>query len=107
LHAGGSEGFVKNGLLIFKSGLKSGDYHDHMNHKNYTKWLQEKLIPNLELNSVVVIDNALYHNLTVEPNPNSDWKRNIFCDWSKSKPELYEKIKIHKSNRQFYATDKL
>jgi hypothetical protein len=77
VHAGGSKGFVKNGLLIFKLGLKSGDYHDDMNHKNNTKWLQEKLIPNLEPNSVVVIDNASYHNVTVEPNPNSNWKKKI------------------------------
>jgi predicted O-methyltransferase YrrM len=75
-------------------------YHDDINHTNYTKWLQEKLIPNLEPNSVVVIDNASYHNVTVEPNPNSDWKRsdmlkwlnerNIFFHCSKSKPDLYD-----------------
>jgi hypothetical protein len=117
VHAGDSKGFVKNGLLIFKSGLKSGDCQDDMNDKNYTKWLQEKLIPNLEPNSVVVIDNASYHNVTVEPNPNFNWRkkdiqkwlneRNIFFDFSETKPEVYEKIKIPKPNRQVYAIDKL
>jgi hypothetical protein len=117
VHAGDSKGLVKNGLLIFKSGLKSGDCQDDMNDKNYTKWLQEKLIPNLEPNSVVVIDNASYHNVTVEPNPNFNWRkkdiqkwlneRNIFFDFSETKPEVYEKIKTPKPNRQVYAIDKL
>lgn len=58
VHAGGEKGFVQNHLLIFKSGLKTGNYHDEINHINYTKWLNEKLIPNLLKNSVIVVDNA-------------------------------------------------
>ena len=55
--------FISNALLIFRSGSKSGDYHDDINHANYMKWLQEKLIPNLESKSVIVVDNASYHNV--------------------------------------------
>ena len=43
--------------------FKSGDYHEDMNHSNYKKWSQEKLIPNLESKSVIVVDNASYHNV--------------------------------------------
>lgn len=75
MHAGGEEGFVPNGLLTFKSGHKTGDYHDDMNNKNFSKWLQEKLLPNIKKSSELVIDNASYHNVTTEPNPASAWKR--------------------------------
>ncbi|VEN52190.1 unnamed protein product, partial [Callosobruchus maculatus] len=40
LHCGGRKGFVPNAALLFKSGLKTGDYHDDMNHQNYKKWVQ-------------------------------------------------------------------
>ena len=50
--------FHTNSLLLFRSGSKSGDYHDDMNHANYKKGLQEKLFPNLESKSVIVVDNA-------------------------------------------------
>jgi hypothetical protein len=56
VHAGRSKGFVKNGLRLE---LKSDAYRHDINHNNYTKWLQEKRIPNLEPNSVVVIDKCL------------------------------------------------
>jgi predicted O-methyltransferase YrrM len=36
-----------------------------MNHTNYKKWLQERLIPNLKPSSVVVVDNASYHNVQI------------------------------------------
>lgn len=37
VHAGPEHGFVPNALLTFKSGTKSGDYHDEMNYMNYEK----------------------------------------------------------------------
>jgi len=33
-----------------------------MNHSNYKKWLQEKLIPNLELKSVIVVKSGDHHD---------------------------------------------
>ena len=43
---------------MFKLGSKKGDYHNDMNYETYEKWVSEILIPNLNKNSVVVIDNA-------------------------------------------------
>lgn len=51
LHAGSEDGFVENASLVFKSGTKSGDYHDSMNSANFEKWFEEQLIPNLGDNS--------------------------------------------------------
>jgi len=69
--SGGERGFIPNALLKFRSGSKSGDY-DNMNHENYMKWLQEKLIPNLESKSVIVIDNTSYHNVQLNQLPTSN-----------------------------------
>lgn len=52
IHAGGENGFVPNALLMWKSHEITGDYHHQMNQTNYEKWVREKLIPNLRLNSV-------------------------------------------------------
>nr|CAI5829038.1 unnamed protein product [Callosobruchus analis] len=60
VHAGSSAGFVKNSLLIFKSGCKTGDYHDDMNSTNYEQWLKDYLIPNLPSNSVIMLLTIIY-----------------------------------------------
>ena len=46
---------------MFKAKSTTGDYHSEMNFENFKKWLQEKLLPNLQPNSVIVLDNAAYH----------------------------------------------
>ena len=66
VHAGGSTGFIPGGLLTFKSGSSTGDYHDDMNSQNFTRWLREQLIPNLPEKSILVLDNAAYHNIQVD-----------------------------------------
>ncbi|CAH1987353.1 unnamed protein product [Acanthoscelides obtectus] len=38
---------IVNGLLIFKSGTKTGDYHNEMNSKNFMTWVERQLLPNL------------------------------------------------------------
>ena len=61
MHGGGEKGFIEDAVLIFKSGLKSGDYHSSMNSQNYFKWLKMEVSPKLEMPSVIVMDNAKYH----------------------------------------------
>lgn len=69
--AGTNEGFIKNELLIFKSERKTGDFHDKMNSSNYIKWLNNELIPNLPDKSLLVLDNASYHNVLGEKHTTS------------------------------------
>ena len=38
------------------------DYYDSMNAEAYESWFQKRLCPNLEPDSVIVIDNASYHS---------------------------------------------
>ncbi|XP_072398183.1 uncharacterized protein [Diabrotica undecimpunctata] len=81
------------------------------------KWLKDKLLPNLPSNSVLVIDNASYYNVTLDKCPTSASKkdimkkwlteRNIFFDESETKPELYSKVLIAKPKNAVYAVDQL
>jgi hypothetical protein len=80
VHAGGEAGFVPN-FLIFKSNSKTGNYHDEVNSENYIRWLNEKLIPNLPPHSVIVLDNASYHNVQYSPTPTSDLTKKLMQDW--------------------------
>ena len=66
-----------------------------MNHANYMKWLQEKLIPNLEPKSVIVINNV---QLNRHPTSNARkgemlfWldKRGIRYSSDMTKAEMYD-----------------
>ena len=55
--------------LVWKAKSSTGDYHDEMNGDNFFKWVKEKLIPHLPPKSVLIIDNAPYHNLKVDKCP--------------------------------------
>ena len=66
LYAGGIDGFIPEALLTSKAKSSSGDYHDEMNASNFMKWLREVLIPNVPEKSVLVLDNAAYHNIQID-----------------------------------------
>jgi len=107
--------FHTQSLLIFRSGSKSGDYNDDMNHANYKKWLQEKLIPNLVSKSVIVVDNPSYHNIQINWHPTSNArngemlfrldKHGIWYSSDITKVELYDLIKMYKPQYENFATD--
>jgi len=59
-------GGVPGAQLVCKSTRKTGDYHGQMNNGLCTKWLTEKLLPNLPQNARSSMDNAPYHT-TVSP----------------------------------------
>lgn len=117
VHAGGENGFIPNALLIWKSTQASGDYHHQMNATNFEKWLLEKLIPNLRPNSVLIVDNAPYHNVQVDKAPNSNSKKcdmiawlhehNIDFDESMLKPQLYKLILLHKPAQKKFSMDRI
>jgi transposase len=81
VHGGGEMGFIDNALLIFKSDSKTGDYHGDMNGEIFTKWLQERLVPNLPTQSVLVMDNASYHCIENNKKPNSASLKATMQEW--------------------------
>jgi hypothetical protein len=56
------DGWVPEAKLVFKSSRKTGDYHGNLNQKLFTKWFRNQLLPNIPENSLIVMDNASYHN---------------------------------------------
>ncbi|KAL0880990.1 hypothetical protein ABMA27_002142 [Loxostege sticticalis] len=118
VHAGSETGFIPNALLTFKAGTKSGDYHDNMNFENYEKWLKSQLMPNLPANSVVVVDNASYHNKLWDRAPTSNAKKAAMQAWltekgieyektQLKKPQLYNLIKANKERFKTFSIDRI
>jgi len=57
-----NNGWVPQAKLVFKSTKKTGDYHGQMNADVFKKWFLNTLLPNLSKPSIIVMDNATYHN---------------------------------------------
>lgn len=116
--AGNEDGFVPKARVIFRPEEKKEDYHDHMNFmKNYEKWVKGKLLPNLPPRSVVVIDNAPYHNVQVETVPNTSHRKDVIQKWLREhnipfeenflKAELLELVKANKYRFFKYRIDQI
>ena len=58
-----ANGWVPNAKLVFKATKKTGDYHGQMNWGIFRKWFTEMLMPNIPKNSLIIMDNASYHNI--------------------------------------------
>ena len=106
LHAGSKAGFLKGTELVWKAKSSTGDYHDEMNGDNFFKWVKEKLIPHLPPKSVLIIDNAPYHNLQVDKCPTKASRKADIQAWLRRqqipfgatllKAELLQICKQHK-----------
>ena len=75
VHAGSEDGFIPGARLIYKAALSTGDYHNEMNAKNFTKWLEEMLLPNLDGPSAIVMDNASYQTMQYDKCPTSNTRK--------------------------------
>lgn len=61
-----TKGWISNAKLVFKASKKTGDYHGNMNWTIFRKWFTEQLLPNIPKNSLIIMDNAPYHNVLTE-----------------------------------------
>lgn len=68
-------------LLIFSTKSKLADYHHDMNSANFMKWLNDKLIPNLNRPSVIVMDNASYHVTQINKPPTMSNNKSDMKKW--------------------------
>jgi transposase len=57
------DGWVPGAKRTFKSTKKTGDYHGQMNQELFTKWFSDQLLRNIHEGSLIVMDNASYHNV--------------------------------------------
>ncbi|XP_050305313.1 uncharacterized protein LOC126742623 [Anthonomus grandis grandis] len=110
VHAGTKDGFIKGANSIFKSGLKTGDYHDNMNRKNFENWFKTQLVPNLPPKSFIIMDNASYHSGLLEEIPRKSWTKQRLTEWLKKKnigfPEKAMKDKIWSIARRNCPSEK-
>ena len=88
LHAGSAEkGFIPECELVFL-GMHDdkGDYHTEMNTKLFMQWF-EKLANSLEEPSVIILDNASYHNALTEDTkaPNMSARKGVMAEWLSKK----------------------
>jgi len=104
VHAITVNGWVDNAQLVFDANRRTGDYHGQMNWGNFSKWFETQLLLNIPENSLIILDNASYHNVFVENAfPVSTTRKEVLCDWLERngipwttdmlKPELYELCK--------------
>lgn len=63
LYTGGRNDFIKNVDLIFKLRTIIEDYYRQINANNFEKWMNEKLIPNCPLQSIIIINNASFYSI--------------------------------------------
>ena len=110
-------GWVHGSKLIFKSARKTGDYHGQMNWDLFKKWFIEMLIPNIPQNSLIIMDNASYHNTLATYSPPTflsskkkilEWmeQNKIFCRKDCLKAELVEILK-KMAPEPIYAIDEI
>ncbi len=110
-------GWIPGSKLVFKSTRKTGDYHGQMNWELFKKWFTEMLLPNIPKHSLIIMDNAPYHNILSEhspPTPQSSKKKikewleqnKIYCRDDCLKPELVELI-IKMAPEPIYAIDEI
>lgn len=110
-------GWVPGSKLVFKSTRKTGDYHGQMNWELFKKWFTEMLLPNIPEQSLIIMDNAPYHNIFSEhspPTPQSSKKKikewleqnKVYCRDDCLKPELVELL-IKMAPEPIYAVDEI
>jgi len=110
-------GWVPGSKLVFKSTRKTGDYHGLMNWELFKKWFTEMLLPNIPEHSMIIMDNAPYHNILSEhspPTPQSskakikEWLEHnkVYCRDDCLKPELVELL-IKMAPEPIYAIDEM
>jgi len=76
------DGWVNDAQLVFQAKRKTGDYHGQMDYDNFSKWFKERLLPNVPDNSIIIMDNASYHNATEENRfPKSNARKEKLRQW--------------------------
>ena len=82
VHAITENGWVEGAQLVFEAKKRTGDYHGQMNWVNFSKWFETQLLPNIAPESIVILDNARYHNvLEDDVIQNKSSKKEQLCHW--------------------------
>ena len=52
--------------LIFRAKAKGGDFHSEINAEHFLEWFKHQFCPHIPTGSLIVFDNASYHNIMLE-----------------------------------------
>ena len=80
-HAITEAGWIDGAELVFQAKKSSGDYHGQMNWENFSLWFTSQLLPNIPKNSIVIMDNAKYHNVLLEGTPSVSSTKDALRNW--------------------------
>jgi len=111
------DGWVNNASLVFEAKKRTGDYHGQMDWDNFSRWFTEQLLPNISEHSIIIMDNASYHNAAEQnsfPKSNSTkealrkWLDGKAIPWGQDllKAELYALCKSNEPPPE-YKIDKI
>lgn len=83
VNAIGCDGWIGGADLVFQAKKRTGDYHGQMNWDNFSRWFSTQLLPNIPANSMIIMDNASYHNAYVEDGalPSGTSSKDELRDW--------------------------
>ena len=114
-HMDGSSYFIRGAHHVFKSHRKTGLSWRH--YFQIYKWLIQQLIPNLPPISVLIIDNALYHNVKINKPPTKKSTKAELTEWltitnmqfaeNMLKVQLYDLITANKSAETNFVIDNI
>lgn len=117
VHGGGINGFINNALMILKSDTNDETHNNGMSYNIFSIWMLENYLPNLPRNSVIVFDNASYHNAQAIRAPNVNSNKRDIMNWLDDKggvsyspfmrkKELYSKVlELNEINNKKYKID--
>ncbi|XP_026831028.1 uncharacterized protein LOC105284771 [Ooceraea biroi] len=96
--------------------ISAFDYHDEMNEDTFLEWWKN-ILPLLDDNAVIVMDNAPYHSMKTEKLPNASWRKAEIIQWLENKgketsdnlvkAELLHIANQHKDRYDKYVVDEL
>jgi transposase len=66
VHAMTTAGWVPGAQLVCQAKRRTGDYHGQMDFVNFRRWFCTSLLPHIPAASLIVMDNAPYHNVDVD-----------------------------------------
>ncbi|XP_008179617.1 uncharacterized protein LOC103308283 [Acyrthosiphon pisum] len=116
-HIGSDKGFLPEGLFIcFEAEKQRIDYRNEMNGDNFKGWF-EYILPRLDPNSVIVMDNEPYHSVKAKTYPTACWKKSEILKWLNSrgvtfdrpmlKSQLLIRVRELKPHNNLYVIDSL
>ncbi|XP_072402028.1 uncharacterized protein [Diabrotica undecimpunctata] len=85
LHAGNANGFIEGAEAIFSSKSALMDNHGEMNQENFLLWFENQLLKSLTEPSLIIMDNAPYHNMLLEKAPNTSSTKSDIKVWLNNK----------------------